>query len=173
MFLESARFLMFNISGDFMIYADHAATTAISPTALEAMRPYLETEYGNPSTLYSLARKPRKAVSEAREIIANAIGAKPKEIFFTACGTEADNWALSGTACHYKGGRIITSAIEHHAVLNTCAFLERMGFAVSYLKTDANGLILTTDMEEAITSDTRLVSIMLANNEIGTIEPIR
>lgn len=157
-----------------MIYADHAATTALSPTALEAMRPWLETAYGNPSTLYSLAREPRRAVSAARETIAAAVGALPEEIVFTSGGSEADNWALKGTAFQYAAGRqIITSAVEHHAVLHSCASLERMGYPISILPVDASGIVNCDDLSTAICDQTVLVSIMLANNEIGTIEPIR
>ena len=112
------------------IYADNAATTRLDKAAFEAMVPWLAEEYGNPSTLYSLARKPRHAISAARESIAKAIGAQPNEIFFTACGTESDNWAVKGAAFQRKSGRVITSCIEHHAVLNTCAFLERMGYNI-------------------------------------------
>ena len=157
-----------------MIYADHAATTALSPAALEAMRPWLETAYGNPSTLYGLAREPRRAVSAARETIAAAVGALPEEIFFTSGGTEADNWALKGTAFRYAVGRqIITSAVEHHAVLHSCASLERMWYPISILPVDASGILSCDDLSTAIYDQTVLVSIMLANNEIGTIEPIR
>lgn len=157
------------------IYADHAATTMLLPEALEAMLPFLRTEYGNASTLYSLARKPKKAIAAARAAIAKCIGADPDEIFFTSCGTESDNWALKGTAFRFPGQkkRIITSSIEHHAVLHSCAFLERMGYDVVYLPVDEKGLVSPADLEEAINEDTVLVSIMIANNEIGTIEPIK
>ncbi len=157
------------------IYADHAATTALSPAALSAMRPWLREQYGNPSTLYSFAREPRKAVTAAREKIAACIGAKPEEIFFTSGGTESDNWALVGTAlknAHSHGG-IITDVIEHHAVLHSCAFLQRLGFDVSCLPVDGCGRVDVAALEAALRDDTLLVSIMLANNEIGTIEPIR
>ena len=157
-----------------MIYADHAATTPISATALQAMQPYLDTQYGNPSTLYRLARTPRKAIAEARQTIASAIGAKPQEIFFTSGGTESDNWAIKGNAFRHLGQkkRIITSAIEHHAVLNTCSWLEHLGFDVDYLPVDSKGCVNPDDLLRAISDDTILVSIMMANNEIGTIEPI-
>lgn len=156
------------------IYADHAATTMLLPEALEAMLPFLRTEYGNASTLYSLARKPKKAIAAARAAIAKCIGAEPDEIFFTSCGTESDNWALKGTAFRFLGQkkRIITSSIEHHAVLHSCAFLERMGYDVVYLPVDEKGLVSPADLEKAINEATVLVSIMMANNEIGTIEPI-
>lgn len=157
-----------------MIYADHAATTMLLPAALEAMLPFLQTEYGNASTLYSLARKPKKAIAAARAAIAKCIGAEPEEIFFTSCGTESDNWALKGTAFRFprQKKRIITSGIEHHAVLHSCAFLEKMGYDVVYLPVDEKGLVSPEDLEKAINEDTILVSIMMANNEIGTIEPI-
>lgn len=157
-----------------VIYADHAATTMLLPAALEAMLPFLKTEYGNASTLYSLARKPKKAIASARDDIAKCIGAEPHEIFFTSCGTESDNWALKGTAFRFPGQkkRIITSSIEHHAVLHTCAFLEKMGYDVVYLPVDEKGLVSPESLKKAINEDTVLVSIMMANNEIGTIEPI-
>lgn len=158
-----------------LIYADHAATTMLLPAALEAMLPFLQTEYGNASTLYSLARKPKKTIAAARAAIAKCIGAEPDEIFFTSCGTESDNWALKGTAFRSPGQkkRIITSSIEHHAVLHSCAFLERMGYDVVYLPVDEKGLVSPADLKKAINEDTVLVSIMMANNEIGTIEPIK
>ena len=157
-----------------LIYADHAATTALSPTAREAMGPFLQAAYGNPSTLYSLAREPRKAVAHSREIIAAAIHADPSEIFFTSGGTEADNWAIKGTAFQYAlDKRIITSAIEHHAVLNTCAALGRMGYHVTTLPVSTEGIVSVDALKKALTPDTAICSIMLANNEIGTIEPIQ
>lgn len=155
------------------IYADHAATTALSQTAKEAMDPFLQAAYGNPSTLYSLARDPRKAVAHSREVIAAAIHADPGEIFFTSGGTEADNWALKGTAFqHERGKSMITSAIEHHAILNSCAALERMGYSVDTLPVDEEGIVKANALRSALTDNTVLVSVMLANNEIGTIEPI-
>ena len=156
-----------------MIYADHAATTSLSPTAREAMEPFLQATYGNPSTLYSLAREPRKAIAHSREIIAAAIHADPDEIFFTSGGTEADNWAIKGLAFqHAPGKEIITSSIEHHAVLNSCATLKRMGYGIKYIPVDAAGVVSAEDLVKHITSKTVLISVMLANNEIGTIEPI-
>ena len=145
------------------------------PAALEAMLPFLQTEYGNASTLYSLARKPKKAIAAARAAIANCIGAEPEEIFFTSCGTESDNWALKGTAFRFPGQkkRIITSSIEHHAILHSCAFLEKMGYDIVYLPVEEKGLVSPDALEKAINEDTVLVSIMMANNEIGTIEPIK
>lgn len=156
------------------IYADHAATTSLSPAARAAMLPFLEGEYGNPSTLYALARKPRRAVAEAREVIAGSIGAKPQEIFFTSGGTEAVNWAIKGYAFRHFGQKkkIITSAIEHHAVLNTCASLRKLGYETIRLPVNQHGIVSERSLENAIDEGTLLVSIMLANNEIGTIEPI-
>lgn len=156
-----------------LIYADHAATTALSPTAREAMEPFLGTFYGNPSTLYSLARDPRKAIAQSREVIAAAIHANPSEIFFTSGGTEADNWALKGTAFqHERGKGIITSAIEHHAILNSCAALERMGYSINTLPVDNEGVVHADALRSTLASNTVLVSVMLANNEIGTLEPV-
>ena len=156
------------------IYADHAATTALSPMAREAMEPFLQASYGNPSTLYSLAREPRKAVKHSREIIAAAIHADPDEIFFTSGGTEADNWAIKGIAFQHTTSKgIITSAIEHHAVINTCSSLRHMGYHIQTLSVDAEALVHEDALSGALTPDTVLVSVMLANNEIGTIEPIR
>ena len=147
-----------------MIYADHAATTMLSNQAKEAMLPWLCEEYGNPSTLYSLARNPRKAIADARAIIAEAIEADPDEIFFTSCGTESDNWALLGTTLRFphQRKRIITSCIEHHAILHTCGFLEKLGYEVVYLPVDHSGLIKESDLRNAINDDTVLVSIMYA-----------
>ena len=148
------------------IYADHAATTQLAPEAFEAMKPYLMNEYGNVSQLYSFAREPKKAVKEAREIIASCIGALPEEIFFTSGGTESDNWAIKGYAL--SGGRedvIITSSIEHHAILRSCAAVERIGYPVAYLPVDHSGTVLPAKLSEYITDRTRLVSIMLANND--------
>lgn len=157
-----------------LIYADHAATTALSPTARKAMGPFLQAAYGNPSTLYSLAREPRKAVEHSREMIAAAIHADPSEIFFTSGGTEADNWAIKGTVFqHAPGKKTITSAIEHHAVLNTCAALRRMGYSISTMPVSSEGIVSEDSLKEALIPDAALVSVMLANNEIGTIEPIR
>lgn len=156
-----------------MIYADHAATTALSPAAYETMQSWLQDRYGNPSTLYGLAREPRKAVEHSREVIAAAINADPSEIFFTSGGTEADNWALKGTMFQYERGKgLITSAIEHHAILNSCVALERMGYAIDTLPVDQRGIVQAEALQSALTDDVLLVSIMLANNEIGTIEPV-
>ena len=155
------------------IYADHAATTQLAQEAFEAMKPYLMNEYGNVSQLYSFAREPKKALKEARAIIASCIGALPKEIFFTSGGTESDNWAIKG--CALSGCReeaIITSSIEHHAILRSCAAVERLGYPVAYLPVDNSGTVLPAKLSDYISDRTRLVSIMLANNEIGTIQPI-
>lgn len=156
------------------VYLDHAATTPVKDEVLKAMLPYLSEFYGNASSVYSLARSSKQAIESAREKIASLIGAEPKEIFFTASGTEADNWALKGLALAHqdKGKHIITSQIEHHAVLHSCQFLERNGFEVTYLPVDEFGLISLADLKQAIRKDTILISIMFANNEIGTIQPI-
>ena len=156
------------------IYFDHSATTPVRPEVLEAMLPYFTEKYGNASSIYKIARESRAAVDQARDSVAAAIGANPREIFFTSGGTEADNWAIKGLAyANRKRGRhIITSSIEHHAVLHTCQYLEREGFEVTYLPVDDKGLIAPAQVEEAIREDTILISIMFANNEIGTIQPI-
>ena len=158
-----------------MIYADHAATTPLSPVAYAAMQPWLQDKYGNPSTLYSLAREPRKAVASSREIIAECIGAKPEEIYFTSGGTEADNWALAGTVFSHPDQQdgIITSCIEHHAILHTCDFLKRMGHDIKLLPVDRKGIVKPEVLTEHLKATTQLVSIMMANNEIGTIQPIK
>lgn len=156
------------------IYVDNAATTKLDPDALEAMRPYLQEEYGNASQPYFFGRNARKALTEAREIIAQCINADPEEIFFTSGGTESDNWAIKGSAFNDNEKRAtITTAIEHHAVLNSCRTIERLGYPVSYIHPEKDGNISLASLEEKITEQTRLVSIMLANNEIGTIEPIK
>lgn len=159
---------------DKLIYLDNAATTKVYPEVVEAVKPYLTEFYGNPSSIYSFAGKAAKAVDEARETLASIIGAKPNEIYFTGGGSESDNWALKTTAEAYKskGNHIITSKIEHHAVLHTCEWLEKNGFEVTYLDVDENGLVSPEALEAAIKENTILVSIMAANNEIGTIEPI-
>lgn len=157
-----------------LIYLDNAATTRTAPEVVEAMLPFFTEYYGNASTVYSLGDKSKEAVTNARETIARVLGAKPEEIYFTAGGSEADNWALKATAEAYgeKGKHIITSKIEHHAILHTCQWLEKQGFEVTYLDVDENGLVAPEALEQAIRPDTILVSIMFANNEIGTIEPI-
>ena len=157
-----------------LIYMDNAATTRVHPDVLSAMLPFYQEEYGNPSSLYSFANGAKNAIEEAREKIAGAIGAQKNEIYFTACGTESDNWAVKG--CAYanrsRGKHIITSAIEHHAILHTMKTLEKEGFEVTYLPVDEFGLISLEDFKQAVRPDTILVSIMFANNEIGAIEPI-
>lgn len=155
-------------------YFDHAATTMVKEEVVKEMLPYFSLEYGNASSLYTLGRKARKAVEEAREKVAKAIGAKPKEIYFTSCGSEADNLALKGIAYHNqkKGKHIITSKIEHPAILETCKTLEKQGFEVTYLNVDENGFISLQELEASIRQDTILISIMFANNEIGTLQPI-
>lgn len=157
------------------VYADNAATTKISPEVLNAMYPYLTEEYGNASSIYSLGRNAKKAIEASREKVAKAIGADPSEIYFTSCGSEADNWALRGT-CHRlkaKGKKhIITSVFEHHAILHTCQALEKEGFEITYLPVSPLGIVCPDDVKNAIREDTAIVSIMYANNEIGTIQPI-
>ncbi len=157
-----------------IIYMDHAATTYVRPEVLSAMIPYHTGRFGNPSSIYGIARDAKLAVETARAQVAKAIGALPEEIYFTSGGSESDNWAIKGiTAANRKKGRhIITSAIEHHAVLNTCEYLEHEGYTVTYLPVDDYGLVNPADLEKAITDETVLVTIMYANNEIGTIEPI-
>lgn len=157
-----------------LIYLDNAATTRMEPEVLEAMLPYLKDQYGNPSAIYSLAAKSRSAVDLARRQAAALIHADPSEIFFTSGGSEADNWALEAAAeaCAKRGSHIVTTKVEHHAVLNTCRYLEERGVKVTYLNVDENGLVDPADVEAAITDQTVLVSVMTANNEIGTIEPI-
>lgn len=157
------------------VYADNAATTAVSKRVLDAMLPYMTEQFGNPSAIYRLGRNALKAVEESRAKIAGALGCAPSEIYFTSCGTESDNWAIRSTAerLAQKGKKhIITTAIEHHAVLHTCEYLEKQGFEVTYLPVDENGSITPQQVSDAIRSDTAIVSIMYANNEIGTIMPI-
>ncbi len=157
------------------IYLDHAATTPVKPEVLEAMLPYFTEEYGNPSSIYSLGRENRKAIEDAREKVAKALSALPKEIFFTSGGSESDNWAIKGVAYanQNNGKHIITTNIEHHAVLNTCKYLERQGFEVTYVPVRENGIVDVEDIKQAIRPDTTLISVMFANNEIGTIQPIK
>lgn len=155
------------------VYADNAATTKLDKVAFDAMSPFLMDEYGNASQPYAFARSPKKALQEARETIASCIGASPDEIFFTSGGTESDNWAIKGIVMSDEGNHtIITSSFEHHAVLHSCAALERKGHRVIYLRPDDNGVISANELREKITEDTKLVSIMFANNEIGSIQPI-
>lgn len=158
-----------------LIYMDHAATTPARPEVVEAMLPYLHDRFGNPSSIYSIARESKKVVESARVTIARSLGAEPSEIFFTSGGTESDNWALKGIgyANRKKGDHIITSAIEHHAVLYPAEYIEKQGFHVTYITVDPTGLVDPGMIEDAITDRTILISIMTANNEIGTVEPIR
>ncbi len=155
-------------------YFDNAATTAARPEVAEAMAHYFTESYGNPSSIYKIAQKNKTAVEKAREQIAKAINAETNEIYFTAGGSEADNWAIKGVAESYanKGKHIITSCIEHHAVLHTCEYLETKGYEVTYLPVDEYGLVSLEDVKKAVREDTILITIMFANNEIGTIEPI-
>ncbi len=158
-----------------LIYLDNAATTQVHPEVLDAMLPFFTEDYGNPSAFYSFSQKAKKAVDEARENIANLIGAKPEEIYFTGGGSESDNWAIKATAEAYqnKGKHIITSKIEHHAVLHTCQWLEKKGFEVTYLNVDEDGVVKLEELKAAIRPDTILITIMAANNEIGTIQPLK
>lgn len=157
------------------IYADNAATTRLSDTAFDAMKPFMLAEYGNASTLYKLGRSAHKAVENARGVFAKGINAYPAEIYFTSGGTESDNWAIKGTAHRLaESGKkhIVTDNIEHHAVLNSAKALEREGFEVTYVSSDKNGLVLAEDVAAAIRPDTAMVSVMFANNELGTIQPV-
>ncbi|QNU65539.1 cysteine desulfurase NifS [Ruminiclostridium herbifermentans] len=161
--------------GNKTIYLDHAATTYVKPEVFDAMKPYFCEYFGNASSIYSIGRESKKAVEEAREKVAKAIGAQPREIYFTGSGSEADNWALKGIAAAYKkkGNHIITSVIEHPAILNTCKYLEGEGFEITYLPVDEDGLVSLEDVRNSIKDSTILISIMFANNEIGTIQPIQ
>lgn len=158
-----------------LIYLDNAATTKTAPEVLEAMLPYFTENFGNPSSVYSFASKNKEAITAQREIIANALGANTSDIYFTAGGSESDNWALKATAEAYKnkGNHIITTKIEHHAILHTAEYLEKQGYEVTYLDVDENGLVRLEDLKAAIRPTTILISVMFANNEIGTIEPIK
>ena len=157
-----------------LIYLDNAATTKTSPEVVEAMLPYFTEHYGNPSSVYGFAAANKEVITRQREIIAGVLGAKSNEIYFTAGGTESDNWALIAAAEAYagKGKHIITTKIEHHAILHTCEYLEKRGYEVTYLDVDENGLVDPKVVEAAIRPDTILISVMFANNEIGTVEPI-
>jgi cysteine desulfurase len=156
------------------VYLDHSATTPLDSRVFEEMKPYFSKKFGNASSLYSFGREASEAVEEARVKVAKALSCSPSEVYFTSGGTEADNWALKGVACanRKKGRHIITSSIEHHAVLNTCKYLEKNGFEVAYLPVDRYGSVRIGDVERAVRKDTILISVMHANNEIGTIEPI-
>ncbi len=157
------------------IYLDNAATTKTAPEVVEAMLPYFTEYYGNASSIYSVGAQAKKALNQARETIAETLGAAANEIYFTAGGSESDNWAIKATAEAYasKGKHIITSAIEHHAVLHTCQYLEKNGFEVTYVGVDENGILKLEELKAAIRPDTVLISVMFANNEIGTIQPIK
>lgn len=156
------------------VYLDNAATTKVRPEVVEAMLPYFTEIYGNASAVYDFGQKCKQAIEDARETIGSSIGTKASNIYFTAGGSESDNWALKGVAEAYKdkGKHIITTKIEHHAILHTCAYLEQQGYEVTYLDVDADGLVSPEDVKKAIRPDTILISVMFANNEIGTIEPI-
>ena len=155
-------------------YFDHAATTMVDEEVLKEMLPYFNIEFGNPSSIYSIGRKNKKVIEDARAKVARAINAKQNEIYFSSCGSESDNLALKGIAYanRSKGNHIITSKIEHHAILNTCKSLEKEGFKVTYLNVDKDGIVDLNELENAITNETILISIMFANNEIGVVEPI-
>lgn len=158
-----------------LIYLDNAATTRTAPEVVEAMLPYFTENYGNPSSVYEFSQKSREAITAARETIAKSLGAKTEEIYFTAGGSESDNWALKAAAEAYrsKGNHIITSKIEHHAVLHTAEWLEKQGYEVTYLNVDENGTVKLEELRKAIRPTTILISIMFANNEIGTIQPVK
>lgn len=157
-----------------MIYLDNAATTRMKSEIVDKMKVYLDTDFGNPSGLYEFAYSNQRAMEEAREIIAGALNCDKEEIYFTSGGTESDNWALKGiaNALKYKGNHIITSKIEHHAIIHTCNFLERQGFKITYVNVDSNGIVKIDEIMKAIRKDTILISIMTANNEIGSLQPI-
>lgn len=158
-----------------VIYMDHAATTATRPEVVEAMLPYFTESYGNPSSIYDLGSKNKEAIAKARQTIADSLGTDSQNIYFTAGGSESDNWALVATAEAYgkSGGHIITSKIEHHAILHTCDYLKTRGYDITYVDVDENGIVNPADVEAAIRPDTVLISIMFANNEIGSIQPIK
>lgn len=158
-----------------LIYLDNAATTQTKPEVVEAMLPYFNEKFGNPSSIYDFASGNKKAITEARDIIANALHCESNEVYFTGGGSEADNWAIKGIAEAYKdkGNHIITSKIEHHAVLHTCEFLEKQGYEVTYLNVDESGIVKLDELKAAIRPTTILITIMAANNEIGTIQPIK
>lgn len=157
------------------IYLDHAATTAARPEVVEAMLPYFTESFGNPSSVYTFSQKNKAKITESRDIIAKSLGVKSNEIYFTAGGSESDNWALKATAEAYssKGKHIITTKIEHHAILHTAEYLEKRGFEVTYLDVDENGIVKLDELKKAIREDTILISVMYANNEIGSIQPIK
>ncbi len=157
------------------VYLDYSATTPVKEEVVREMLPFFTERYGNPSSLYSVGLDAKAGLDEARARVAGLINAEPKEIFFTSCGTESDNWVLEGAANAFKnkGKHIITSRIEHHAIMHTCEYLEKLGFEITYLDVDSDGFVSPEALEKAIRKDTILVSIMMVNNEIGTIEPIK
>ena len=158
-----------------LIYLDNAATTKTAPEVLDAMLPYFSEYYGNPSSIYDFAQKSKEAVTKGRQQIADALNTRKEDIYFTAGGSEADNWALKATFEAYKskGNHIITTKIEHHAILHTCEYLEKRGAKITYLDVDENGIVCLEDLEKAITPETILISIMFANNEIGSVQPVK
>lgn len=158
-----------------LIYLDNAATTKVKDEVYDAMQPYFKELYGNPSSIYRFAGEGKKAIEDARATVAEFLGAKAEEIYFTAGGSESDNWALKATALakREKGKHIITSKIEHHAILHTCEYLEKLGYEISYINVDKNGVVKLDELKAAIREDTILISVMFANNEIGTIQPIK
>lgn len=158
-----------------LIYLDNAATTRVKGEVYEAMQPYFKELYGNPSSIYRFAGESRKAIDNARTIVADFLNAKPEEIYFTGSGSESDNWALKAAAFanREKGKHIITSTIEHHAILHTCKYLEKLGFEITYVDVDENGIIKLDELKAAVRKDTILITVMFANNEIGTIQPIK
>ena len=158
-----------------LIYLDNAATTRVKDEVYEAMRPYFKELYGNPSSIYRFAGESRKAIDNARAVVADFLNAKPEEIYFTGSGSESDNWALKAAAFAYreKGKHIITSKIEHHAILHTCEYLEKIGFEITYVDVDENGVIKLDELKAAVRKDTILITVMFANNEIGAIQPIK
>ena len=156
------------------VYLDYSATTPVKDEVIQEMLPYFTQNFGNPSSLYTKGLESKEAVDKAREQVANLIGATPKEIYFTGCGSESDNWAVFGVAeaLKDKGNHIITTKIEHHAMLHSCEHLEKKGYKVTYLDVEADGTVTPEALEAAITDETILISVMMINNEIGTIEPI-
>lgn len=160
---------------DRFVYLDNAATTRVKDEVYESMQPYFTEWYGNPSSIYRFAGESRKAIENARAVTADFLNAKPEEIYFTGGGSEADNWALKAAAFanREKGKHIITSTIEHHAILHTCEYLEKLGFEITYVNVDENGVLKLEELKEAVRKDTILITVMFANNEIGTIQPIR
>ena len=158
-----------------LIYLDNAATTSVRPEVFETMKPYYLENYSNPSSVYSFAGEAKKAMEDARKVIADSLGAAATEIYFTGGGSESDNWVLKGVAEAYrsKGKHIITSKIEHHAILHTCEYLEKRGAKITYVDVDENGIVKLDELEKAITPETILISVMFANNEIGSIQPIK